>query len=460
MGEEKLTIRAEAEGFGEAAKKIDGVSEAEDRLKGKVQETGAASEETRKATENLTASEGDYVSLLSQINPTIGAFADGILKASKIAGDAAGQNINLAATFAKLREAIKANASALKLLGAASAVAAGIWLIVRAVEAEREARERLATAIKTQSDAMNELKGEERDRQVEIERIADTRREGGFDADTSRRVAAAAGRAKKQYGQLDEAAINEAFGLLGDTGMSQEELVNAAILQMQGRLRVEAEAPAAVRAQQARAATEHYAGQIAMFTERETQQGWGMGRGPRPPGPTEQEQAAQQEMTSEGGSDINLRRELEKYLPPGSDIDKAIRLIRATGGDVGSKEIGFASLRPLTTAANRARGLVEFDVEAPGGGYETLGRDEYESLQAALRNMERSRRQGEDRVDITQFATFMSSPMETGALAGRQPVVIHNHYNQQNSRVMYPDAASQKRATRNGEMLRESVEAG
>jgi len=75
----------------------------------------------------------------------------------------------------KAQSAILANTGALKLMLAGGAVVAGILLIVNAIQKMKE-EEAAAKAIRDQTDALNELESQRRERQGEIERISDRRR--------------------------------------------------------------------------------------------------------------------------------------------------------------------------------------------------------------------------------------------------------------------------------------------
>lgn len=160
MGEETqdLKLQAKAVGFDQAAKEVDKVSDAQKGLTDKVDASSGAKDAATKATDKLKASESDLTSLLSQINPQLGAFADALFKGGKIAGDLASQQISLGGAMAKATGFIKANAGALKLLAASGAVVIGIMAIVRAIGAVREEADRATEAIKRQQDALNDIR--------------------------------------------------------------------------------------------------------------------------------------------------------------------------------------------------------------------------------------------------------------------------------------------------------------
>lgn len=232
MGKQRFTSEVEVKGAAQAAKDFDKISKAQ---KGLTDKSTAAVEQTAKvdaATKQLTASESDFIGVLSRINPQLGGMADALLKGSKIAGAAASQNIDLARTFQKVSAAVTKKAGAFKLLLAGGAVVIGIMAIVKAIQREREELDKATEAVKRHRNALNTLKQEEQDRQQAIEDIADRRKwVGGLSADESRQALVLAESIGKQFEGLKPENINQVVGMLSGAGLSREEMVKAAALQ-------------------------------------------------------------------------------------------------------------------------------------------------------------------------------------------------------------------------------------
>lgn len=215
MPEQDLTTKIKTVGADEASKDFERLADGQAGVGKQTRAAGEASKQAAKQADSFKASESDVIALLTQASPTLGAFADSLLKSGKLAGDLASRNINLKETFTGLAGAIKANAGAFKLLLAGGAVAAGIWLIVKALEAERRASERVTKALKDQTAAQNELKGQERDRAAAIEALRDASRRGPFDEDEARAAAETAGKISKRSPFIDESAIDRAVAAVG-----------------------------------------------------------------------------------------------------------------------------------------------------------------------------------------------------------------------------------------------------
>ncbi len=185
MGKQKFTSEVEVTGADRAAKDFDKISNAQ---KGLTDETAGSVKETVKAdeaTKKLSASEGDVVGILSRLNPALGGLADAILKGGKIAGDLASQNISLSGAFSKATGAIKANAGALKLIGAGGAVVAAIAMIAGAMAKMREETLAVTAAIRDQVDALNDLQKQRSTQSENLERMSARRHEGPLTADES-----------------------------------------------------------------------------------------------------------------------------------------------------------------------------------------------------------------------------------------------------------------------------------
>ncbi|HUU46121.1 MAG TPA: hypothetical protein VM118_10355, partial [Acidobacteriota bacterium] len=217
-----LTSTVKVVGAGQAAEDLAKVAGAQETVAKETATTGQAAAAASDAQKKLSASESDVIGVLTRINPMLGGMADALLKGGKIAGDLASTNINLTEVFGSLTAAVKANAAALKLIGASGAVLLGIYAIVHAFGSMREEAERATKAIQDQIDALNELRKAEQTRAQTLEDIADTRREGGYaTAEEAKAAAQRAGRVGERSPHLDEQAILRAVALAGaqrDTG--------------------------------------------------------------------------------------------------------------------------------------------------------------------------------------------------------------------------------------------------
>ena len=125
-GEEKLTIKSEAKGFDETAKQVDKVTDSQEKLKQAVGKTAKPSRDSADAQKQVNASTSDYIGILNQINPALGGYVDASLKAIKVAGGLADQQIPIIDLVKKATTAIKANVSILKLFGAGGALVGGV----------------------------------------------------------------------------------------------------------------------------------------------------------------------------------------------------------------------------------------------------------------------------------------------------------------------------------------------
>ena len=111
-GKQKLTSEVEIKGAGKAAQDLKGVADAQKGLTGQVEGVAKGAQKATEAQKKLSASESDFVGVLTRINPMLGGLLDSMLKSGKIAGDLASANINLTEVFGTLTKAVKANAAA------------------------------------------------------------------------------------------------------------------------------------------------------------------------------------------------------------------------------------------------------------------------------------------------------------------------------------------------------------
>ncbi len=104
---------------------------------------------------------------------------------------------------------------------------------------EVDARVVVAEATKIRAQAQGQFEAVQRYQRAMLERISDTRRDGGFTSDESRIVQGRAANAMKKFTRLSEEDVLSVFGIFGDQDFSYEELVNLAILKHLGKIGVE-----------------------------------------------------------------------------------------------------------------------------------------------------------------------------------------------------------------------------
>ena len=162
--EQGLRLTAKAEGFDEAAKETKKVTDATSQLTDKVKEGAEAAIE----------------------------FADGQRKASDVLGGVGSNLPGIAFGFAKIALVLRTVAGAFKRLPAASAAVAGITSIIQTLRSEIRERERLIHVMRIQGRVADELQQKHLAQKDTLERVAGTRRIGGFrDAATASRVQSA-----------------------------------------------------------------------------------------------------------------------------------------------------------------------------------------------------------------------------------------------------------------------------
>lgn len=145
-GKQRLTVEVETKGGDPAAQELKKVDRAQrdvvDTTRESVKPTEAASDATKKAT----ASTEDFTSAASRIHPVLGAYMDGMVKATRIAGEFANAQLHLGDVIAGVRSVIGKFANTLKLLGAVGVVIAGIKALTAAIGAFRDEMERANAA--------------------------------------------------------------------------------------------------------------------------------------------------------------------------------------------------------------------------------------------------------------------------------------------------------------------------
>ncbi len=413
MTERDLTIQAKAKGFGEAARQVDELTQADAELK---QQLGKAVRPEAGSSEG--SSEGGVLAPLA-----VGAI--------------------------KLTLAIRGIFTALGLLPAASAVVAGITAVVVALRDEVRERERVAVAMNRQAQAHENLNVARRSQKASIERIAASRRDGGLTADAARSAQSGAARARAQFTQLEEGDVNTVFGLLGDQDFTQEELVNLSILQFSGKLNLDPRLSNERRNQSAR--RDLNLNNFDTFRGRETVQGQGLGEVKfKTHLPNEQEAETRAQVGSTNG-DISLLRQRLSKVPELENnpelVEEAIKLLTLFGsvGELEKAVVEFTGEgsvggRPATTLFNRLAGITEIGLpDQPG------------FLNQAMESVGLTNR----------FQEFRTEDLRAIISGGRavnregQVTIINNN---QNQTLLGDDARAKTNREFNGNKRREQIE--
>jgi hypothetical protein len=242
MADQELRLKATAEGFDEAAGKVKAVDDAQKQVASTTTKGIKATEAATAAQDKANVSAETYTALLSRISPGLAALFDGMVKGTKIIGDLATQQLSLRGVMSKTAGVIRANANALKLIGAGGAVVAGIMLIVRAVNQMKEAFEKVTKRIKEQSAALTEATRNQREAtQAYLDDAAARKPRGGDTVETLTREAAAAKSIADRFGLTGErrAKALAAGRMVAGLGLEQEQLRDFMLASSQARQALE-----------------------------------------------------------------------------------------------------------------------------------------------------------------------------------------------------------------------------
>ncbi len=345
MPDSRLTIIAETQGTAQAAADLQKVADAQQRLLAGQGGSGAgpateaeqlavaemqlreATSEVASAQENLVskqdklhASERTYLGLLSQVSPTLGYYAQGMLRSVKVAGDLATKHLELNHILQAGKGFITENANGLALLGAGGLVVLGISAISSAMAKMAKDFEEATKAIVDQQKALNELKRAEQDQQQTIESISDKRREGGLTADQSRAAEQQASAIGKRFGKsISTESINRAEALLGGQGLTKEQIAEAAFLMDRGTLELDEKARPEARRTAFDRASRRGGAAWEKFLARENTQ------------VIERSQEARKEAMSIGGTTTDLEQAIRDTLGPGAGEEEVKRTVELVG---------------------------------------------------------------------------------------------------------------------------------
>lgn len=335
--EQDLKLRVGVEGAQQSAKELQGVSDAQKTI-------GNSASDAAAKQEKFTASNEDFAAVLNKIAPGLGEWFTTVTRGTKVISDLAGRNISLIDTFKSLAGSITKNAGALQLMLAGGAVAAGIYAVVSALQAQREEHERVTKAINDQAKALDELEAKRRERGQSIENISDQRPGGGFSEEQARAATTTAQRIAEKSPFLDPQAVNAVLGVFGgasdsDTGGGQfdiDQLQRLAFLQQTGRIKLDPKiggdrlAPGALRN------LDRYGTEIDAAFARES------GGGKKQVGNVDGG-AAVVEALSGGSPRVNLLDLAKQFTPEGQDLQAVLDAVQKFGNVAGLEDQSFAA---------------------------------------------------------------------------------------------------------------------
>lgn len=396
-----LRLRARAEGFEDAAKKVGNLTDAEALLEKQTKKVGEAA-----------AKVAGQIDELADARERLDEQTDGLDQSSKRGEkswkDTAGVVGLVATALLKLGSALRSTIFLLKLFAAVGAVLKGMAAIRRSIKDDIKERLRLIEVMKIQGKVADDLQQRTLSQKDAIERIAAGRRQGGFKTpDAARAAQVGARRAQEQFTALTDTEVNQVFGTFGDLGFSQEELTNLSFINRSGKRDVGTDQTDAMLKLLGRRRLRQFQGQVDTDARVETLQGQGTGRGAFRDGqPTERAQRVLKELQAPAGSKEELIARMREVMPPETDFEKlaALGKIFSTSGELKAAEVGFISRNPLAEAHRRLSGEVGIEVPGQGGlirqgaekflglgEIQVLRRDEFQGL---LQFMERADKEG------------------------------------------------------------------
>ncbi|MGB2984916.1 MAG: hypothetical protein WBE26_03455 [Phycisphaerae bacterium] len=422
MADQKLTSEVEIKGGEKAAEQLKGVADAQKGVTGQVEGAAKGADKATESAKKLSATESDFIGVLTRINPMLGGLVDSLFKSSKIAGDLASANINLTEVFGKLSAAVKVNAATLKLIGAGGAVALAIWAIARAVAGMRAEFDRATKSITASIDAMTELRQEQRDTGQALENLADQRREGGYGSpETARAAAQRVQRVEHRAPYLDQQAILQAVALAG-AERSTAELEKIALAIQTQRLQLEPGMAPESRERAIERALNRHADALDKTISRERQQ------------QREMFEEAANQMGAVGGS-LDALAKVVALQTRGEGLD-SMRLAKALQLFKGALATSDIEVTPREYILERAQKQTGVTLE---GG--PLAEREYatvERLLPLIQSQAETARLNLDAAKANQRAAELQ--------ANRPQTVIH----QQFSRHTHPSHRAQEAETKNG----------
>ncbi len=414
-GEQDLKLRVSQDGAEETAAAVGKVETAQKKVAGTAVESAAATETATEATKKAAASNEDLFNILNKIHPGLGEIAQTMSRGSKVAGDFATKNIELANVFGSLKTAVTENAGALKLLLAGGAVAIGIGLIGAAVAKMKAEFEEATKAINDNAKALDELRGKQIEEQASIEQIADARkRVAPITPEQSSEALARAEAVRARLPELGDGSIRRAAGVTaGLDGVDQDMVEQLAILlDRRPNFKLNGDADADSIRRQIQQGVTREAPFIEGFRQRETRQGAGLGTG-RLPGGTEAEDRARRQAVAAGGETNELKGFASTRVNPGTDLDRLTQLAQKFGS-VGALEDALKNpgLGPGSSVQSGDGNVsVPTQDKTPFGltEYVTLSRKDVADLTAVLGDLSRDVRANSEATRQNSVATPVSN---------------------------------------------------
>jgi len=438
MADQDLRLTATAAGFDQAANEVKKVTDAEKQLGDLINQTA---DKTKLSGDSFR----ELQSILNNIHPRLGSLAAGFSKALDLAGEFGQSNVKLGGILGSVTQAIKANASALLLVGAGGAVVFGINSIISSIQRMGEESKKATEELKRQREALDEIFRGRAERQQTIESISDTRRSGGLSAESAARAAKSAESVSGQFRALDPEAVNIAAGHFGDAGLTNEQLAEAAFLIQTGRLKLDAGSSQRVNLRQLSRSANRFRPQSTDFFARETGQGQGTGTGGA--GTVAAKTAAIEEIRSKEPGTLSIEdfiRNLPGGLVEGHDPKKLAEIVKGVADNRGLTLPAIHYPQNISNAVvdkfkGHSRGFAEFEVQSV-----LLEREGIEANPSEVRIAEFILQQLQ-KLGVFPGENFVGPPAPSGA-AGN----VTNHFYQQNMRITAPGAAARRAAVTNG----------
>ena len=235
MAKQDLEIRTKATDADKTAADLGKIKSAQDGVVSGTKDQKPAVEGLTDAQKKLNAAEGDWYSLLNQVDPRLGLVADQLMKFTKIMGSAGAAQISFTDLLKKTAAGLRANADALKLVGAGAAAAGAIWLVVRAYKA-------LGEEAKAATEALNKSAEATIAARVEHEKSAESLRK---EADQRERMptlttegAEAIKRESEMYARrfpaIDAAQAEKSLVMMAQSGIAKDKQEAILLLQAGG----------------------------------------------------------------------------------------------------------------------------------------------------------------------------------------------------------------------------------
>lgn len=228
----EAVLRLSVEGDQETTAKLRSAIDAQDDLTNASTQAKPAVENLTSAQSDLNAAEGDYFSILAQVNPQLGLFADLGLKTAKIVSGMGDGTISLAKAHQGLAGILGKNIGLLKAVGAAALVFGAVNEVIKAwekmTEQIKDFNDELERTKKLQSDTTKTTT----ELTAAISAASARGPDPGFTREESRAVAQRQERLSEEFPELAPFIAEASLRL--PPGTSREDLLSAAVNLQQG----------------------------------------------------------------------------------------------------------------------------------------------------------------------------------------------------------------------------------